>query len=209
VLRTEGLTIRFGGLDRGFNNVNLDIRRGEIADHRAERRGQEPLLQLRHRRAGPTSAASCSTERHTGRPPTLISRSGIALPIQITNILPNATTLETSASPHNRAATLEHAPPTTTASATSSRRRRQHWRRSASPARADELAPICARRAAQPGIGIALATEPDFVPDEPTAGHERRPRPTTRFQLVRKIAKDLTILIVEHDMPLVMDWPIG
>ena len=29
VLRTEGLTVRFGGLT-ALNNVNLDIRRGEI-----------------------------------------------------------------------------------------------------------------------------------------------------------------------------------
>jgi branched-chain amino acid transport system ATP-binding protein len=53
-------------------------------------------------------------------------------------------------------------------------------------------------------IGIALATEPELLClDEPTAGMSTAETHDT-IQLVRKIAKDLTILIVEHDMPLVM-----
>jgi branched-chain amino acid transport system ATP-binding protein len=53
-------------------------------------------------------------------------------------------------------------------------------------------------------IGIALATEPQLLClDEPTAGMSAAETQDT-IQLVRKIAKDLTILIVEHDMELVM-----
>ena len=53
-------------------------------------------------------------------------------------------------------------------------------------------------------IGIALATEPQVLClDEPTAGMSTAETHDT-VALVRRIAKDLTILIVEHDMPVVM-----
>jgi len=54
-------------------------------------------------------------------------------------------------------------------------------------------------------IGIALATEPKLLClDEPTAGMSASETHDT-MQLVRRIAKDLTILIVEHDMQVVME----
>jgi branched-chain amino acid transport system ATP-binding protein len=54
-------------------------------------------------------------------------------------------------------------------------------------------------------IGIALATEPRLLClDEPTAGMSAAETHDT-MALVRRIAKDLTILIVEHDMQVVME----
>jgi branched-chain amino acid transport system ATP-binding protein len=54
-------------------------------------------------------------------------------------------------------------------------------------------------------IGIALATEPQLLClDEPTAGMSAAETHDI-MQLVRRIAKDLTILVVEHDMQLVME----
>jgi branched-chain amino acid transport system ATP-binding protein len=54
-------------------------------------------------------------------------------------------------------------------------------------------------------IGIALATEPQLLClDEPTAGMSGAETHET-MALVRRIAKDLTILIVEHDMQVVME----
>ena len=54
-------------------------------------------------------------------------------------------------------------------------------------------------------IGIALATEPTLLClDEPTAGMSVTETRAT-VELIRRIAKDLTILIVEHDMEVVMD----
>ena len=53
-------------------------------------------------------------------------------------------------------------------------------------------------------IGIALATEPKLLClDEPTAGMSVTETHAT-VDLVRRIARDLTILIVEHDMEVVM-----
>jgi branched-chain amino acid transport system ATP-binding protein len=54
-------------------------------------------------------------------------------------------------------------------------------------------------------IGIALATEPQLLClDEPTAGMSQVETNET-MELVQRIAKDLTILIVEHDMAVVME----
>jgi branched-chain amino acid transport system ATP-binding protein len=53
-------------------------------------------------------------------------------------------------------------------------------------------------------IGIALATEPQLLClDEPTAGMSVSETRST-VELVRRIARDLTIVIVEHDMEVVM-----
>jgi branched-chain amino acid transport system ATP-binding protein len=53
-------------------------------------------------------------------------------------------------------------------------------------------------------IGIALATEPRLLClDEPTAGMSVTETHAT-IDLIRRIARDLTILIVEHDMEVVM-----
>ena len=54
-------------------------------------------------------------------------------------------------------------------------------------------------------VGIALATEPQLLClDEPTAGMSAAETHDT-IELVRSIAKDLTILIVEHDMQVIME----
>jgi branched-chain amino acid transport system ATP-binding protein len=53
-------------------------------------------------------------------------------------------------------------------------------------------------------IGIALATEPQLLClDEPTAGMSV-PETHATVELIRRIAADNTILIVEHDMEVVM-----
>ncbi|HEY1311064.1 MAG TPA: ATP-binding cassette domain-containing protein, partial [Pseudolabrys sp.] len=54
-------------------------------------------------------------------------------------------------------------------------------------------------------IGIALATEPVLLClDEPTAGMSAAETHET-LRLVQRIAENLTILIVEHDMEVVME----
>jgi branched-chain amino acid transport system ATP-binding protein len=54
-------------------------------------------------------------------------------------------------------------------------------------------------------IAIALATEPQLLClDEPTAGMSVTETHAT-VELVRRIARNLTILVVEHDMEVVMN----
>jgi branched-chain amino acid transport system ATP-binding protein len=207
VLRTEGLTIRFGGLT-ALNNVNLDIRRGEIrAIIGPNGAGKSTFFNCVTGVLRPTAGRILLNGSDiTGLPPNLISLAGVARSYQITNILPNATTLEN------------------VRIAAQSRRHGWNMLRNYSSFRdiiekaegvlasvglagkTDELAcNLSHGEQRNLEIGIALATEPQLLClDEPTAGMSASETRDT-IQLVREIAKNLTILIVEHDMPLVMD----
>jgi branched-chain amino acid transport system ATP-binding protein len=206
VLRTEGLTIRFGGLT-ALNNVNIEVGRGEIrAIIGPNGAGKSTFFNCLTGVLRPTSGGILFNGADiTGLPPNLISRAGIARSYQITNILPNATTLE-----NVRIAAQS---------------RRHGWNmfrhhgdfrdiieKAESvlasvglAAKADELAANLSHGEQRNlEIGIALATEPQLLClDEPTAGMSASETHDT-IQLVRSIAKDLTIMIVEHDMQLVM-----
>jgi branched-chain amino acid transport system ATP-binding protein len=207
VLRTEALTIRFGGLT-ALNKVNLEIQRGEIrAIIGPNGAGKSTFFNCVTGVLRPTSGRILLNGADiTGLPPNLISRAGIARSYQITNILPNATTLE-----NVRIAAQS---------------RRHGWNMLRNyrefrdiiekaeavlasvglASKADELASNLSHGEQRNlEIGIALATEPQLLClDEPTAGMSAAETHDT-IQLVREIAKNLTILIVEHDMPLVMD----
>ena len=207
MLRTEALTIRFGGLT-ALNNVNFDVRRGEIrAIIGPNGAGKSTFFNCLTGVLRPTSGRIVLNGNDiTGLPPNLISRQGIARSYQITNILPNATTLEN------------------VRIAAQSRRHGWNMFRHHSEFRdiigkaksvldsvglagkADELAANLSHGEQRNlEIGIALATEPQLLClDEPTAGMSASETDDI-MQLVRRIAKDLTILIVEHDMPLVME----
>src|SRR4029079_19291986 len=207
VLRTEGLTVRFGGLT-ALDNIDFEIRRGEIrAIIGPNGAGKSTFFNCLTGGLRPTSGRILfNGENIAGLPPNLISQKGIARSYQITNILPNATTLEN------------------VRIAAQSRRHGWNMLRHHSSFRdilgkaeavlasvglagkADELASNLSHGEQRNlEIGIALATEPQLVClDEPTAGMSAAETHDT-IQLVREIAKNLTILIVEHDMPLVMD----
>ena len=207
MLRTEGLTIRFGGLT-ALNNVNLDVRRGEIrAVIGPNGAGKSTFFNCVTGVLRPTSGRILLNGNDiTGQPPNQISRSGIARSYQITNILPNATALEN------------------VRIAAQSRKHGWNMFRHYTEfrdiidkaesvlasvglaAKADELASNLSHGEQRNlEIGIALATEPQLLClDEPTAGMSAAETQDI-MQLVRKIANDLTILIVEHDMPLVME----
>src|ERR1043166_6937973 len=95
VLRTEGLTIRFGGL-AALNNVNVTVSRGEIrAIIGPNGAGKSTFFNCLTGVLRPTSGRILFNGTDiTGLPPHLISRAGIPRSYQITNILPNASTLE-------------------------------------------------------------------------------------------------------------------
>jgi branched-chain amino acid transport system ATP-binding protein len=206
VLRTEGLTIRFGGLS-ALNNVNFAIQRGEIrAIIGPNGAGKSTFFNCLTGVLRPTSGRVVfNGEDITGLPPNEISRKGIARSYQITNILPNATVLENvriaaqsrrhgwSMFKHYTAFTdiLDKAHAVLAAVSLAGK--------------ADELAANLSHGEQRNlEIGIALATEPQLLClDEPTAGMSAAETHDT-VALVRRIAKDLTILIVEHDMPVVM-----
>jgi branched-chain amino acid transport system ATP-binding protein len=145
-------------------------------------------------------------ENITGFTPNRISQRGIARSYQITNILPNATTLE-----NVRIACQSRA------HGWSMLRHHSAFRDIIGKAqavlesvglrsKADELAANLSHGEQRNlEIGIALATEPQLLClDEPTAGMSAAETHDT-MALVRRIAENLTILIVEHDMQVVME----
>jgi len=207
VLKTELLTVRFGGLT-ALSQINFEVQRNEVrAIIGPNGAGKSTFFNCLTGVLLPTDGRILfNGEEINGLPPNLISQKGIARSYQITNILPNATTLE-----NVRIAAQS---------------RRHAWNmvahHSAFPdinekaeaalesvglsAKAKELAANLSHGEQRNlEIGIALATEPSLLLlDEPTAGMSAAETHDT-MQLVRRIAKNLTILIVEHDMQVVME----
>jgi branched-chain amino acid transport system ATP-binding protein len=206
VLRTDGLTVRFGGLT-ALNNVSMSVPRGQIrAVIGPNGAGKSTFFNCLTGVIRPTSGRIVfDGEDITGLPPYLISRKGLARSYQITNILPRATVLE-----NVRIAAQS---------------RRYNWRmlrhhRAYTDVldrahavlasiglddKAEELAANLSHGEQRTlEIAIALATQPKLLClDEPTAGMSVAETHYT-VELIRRIAANLTILIVEHDMEVVM-----
>jgi branched-chain amino acid transport system ATP-binding protein len=206
IIRTEALTVRFGGLT-ALNAVNFEVQRGEIrAIIGPNGAGKSTFFNCLTGVLRPTSGRIVfAGEDIGGLPPNRISRQGIARSYQITNILPNATTLE-----NVRIAAQS---------------RRHGWNMVrhhrdlhdimdkaetvlASVGLAGKAGDLAANLShgeqRNLEIGIALATEPQLLClDEPTAGMSAAETHGT-MELVRRISENLTILIVEHDMQVVM-----
>src|SRR5204863_8314089 len=91
ILRTEGLTMRFGGL-AALNQVSLSIPRGEIrAIIGPNGAGKSTLFNCITGVLTPTGGRILfEGDDITGLPPHQISQKAIARPSQITNILPGA-----------------------------------------------------------------------------------------------------------------------
>ena len=207
ILRTEGLTVRFGGLT-ALNDVNVEVRRGEIrAIIGPNGAGKSTFFNCLTGVLRPTAGRILlDGEDVTGLPPNRISQKGIARSYQITNIMPNATTLENvriaaQSRRHSWSLLTHHL-------AYRDILARAEGALSAVglAGKADELAANLSHGEQRNlEIGIALATEPQLLClDEPTAGMSAAETHDT-MELVRRIAKDLTILIVEHDMQVVME----
>jgi branched-chain amino acid transport system ATP-binding protein len=198
--------VHFGGL-AALNNVSIAVQPGEIrAIIGPNGAGKSTFFNCVTGVLRPTAGRIIfAGEDIAGLPPHRISQKAIARSYQITNILPGATVLEN------------------VRIAAQSRRHAWHLLRhyrsytdvidqaravlDAVGLREDE-AEVAANlsHGAQRNleIGIALATEPKLLClDEPTAGMSITETHATA-ELIRHIASDLTILIVEHDMEVVM-----
>ncbi|MGH7247852.1 MAG: ABC transporter ATP-binding protein [Pseudomonadota bacterium] len=207
LLKTERLSVRFGGL-AALSEVNFQLAREQVR------------AVIGPNGAGKSTFFNCLTgvlrpsggriffngEDITGLRPNLISQKGIARSYQITNILPNATALENVriAAQSRRHAwnMISHH----SAFADIKDKAEAALQSVGLLGKAGELAANLSHGEQRNlEIGIALATEPQLLClDEPTAGMSAAETNETK-ELIRRIAKDLTILIVEHDMEVVME----
>jgi branched-chain amino acid transport system ATP-binding protein len=207
LLKTERLSVRFDGL-AALSDVNFELARDEVR------------AVIGPNGAGKSTFFNCLTgvlrpsggriifndEDITGLRSNLISQKGIARSYQITNILPNATALENAriAAQSRRHAwnMVSHH----SAFADVNEKAEAALAAVGLLGKAKELAANLAHGEQRNlEIGIALATEPQLLClDEPTAGMSAAETNETK-ELIRRIAKNLTILIVEHDMEVVME----
>jgi len=206
LLATQDLTVRFGGL-AALNGVSIAVPRGEIrAVIGPNGAGKSTFFNCLTGVLRPTSGRILFDGQDiTGLPSDRVSHRGLARSYQITNILPGATVLENV---RVAAQSRRHA--------WSMLRHHGSYRDLIDRARdvlasvglADKTMELAANLShgeqRNLEIGIALATEPKLLClDEPTAGMSVTETHQT-VELVRRIAKDLTIMIVEHDMEVVM-----
>jgi len=207
LLRTVGLTIRFGGLV-ALNDVNFAVDREEIrAIIGPNGAGKSTFFNCLTGVLRPSSGSiELAGEDITGLTPDRISRKGIARSYQITNVLPNATTLENvriaaQSRRHSWSLLTHHQ-----AYRDIIEKAEQSLDAVGLLGKAAELAANLSHGEQRTlEIAIALATEPQLLClDEPTAGMSAAETHET-MTLVRRIAKHLTILIVEHDMQVVME----
>ena len=206
-LRTEDLTVRFGGLT-ALNQVNFAVGRDEIrAIIGPNGAGKSTFFNCLTGVLRPSSGHILFDGGDiTGLSPDRISHRGIARSYQITNILPNATALENvriaaQSRRHGWSLLAHH------------RAYRDIIAKAEAVLEAVGLLTKAYELAANLShgeqrnleVGIALATEPQLLClDEPTAGMSAAETQDT-MALVRAVAKNLTILIVEHDMQVVME----
>jgi len=207
ILKTELLTVRFGGL-AALSQVNFEAQRDEIrAIIGPNGAGKSTFFNCLTGVLRPTSGRIIfDGEDIRGLPSNIISQKGIARSYQITNIMPNASSLENvriaAQSRRHSWSMLKHH----SAFADINEKAEAALDSVGLLSKAYELAANLSHGEQRNlEIGIALATEPRLLClDEPTAGMSAAETHDT-MQLVRRIAKNLTILIVEHDMQVVME----
>src|SRR5690348_11077240 len=200
------LTVRFGGL-AALSEVNFELQRGEIrAIIGPNGAGKSTFFNCLTGVLRPTSGrVYFGGEDITGLPADRISQKGIARSYQITNIMPNATALENvrvaAQSRQHSWNMVRHR----LAFGDLLEKAERALDSVGLLSKANELASNLSHgQQRNLEIGIALATEPTLLClDEPTAGMSAAETHET-MALVRRIAKNLTILIVEHDMQVVM-----
>jgi branched-chain amino acid transport system ATP-binding protein len=206
ILRTENLTVRFGGLT-ALKQVSLAVARGEIrAVIGPNGAGKSTLFNCLTGVLRPTEGRIIlDGEDIAGLSPHAISHKGVARSYQITNILPGASVLENvriaaQSRRHGWGLWRHHL-----AYADLVERSRRVLAAVGLEDKEEELAANLSHGEQRTlEIGIALATEPRLLClDEPTAGMSAAETRAT-VELVRRIAADYTILIVEHDMEVVM-----
>jgi branched-chain amino acid transport system ATP-binding protein len=207
ILKTESLSVQFGGL-AALSQVNFEAGGGEIrAIIGPNGAGKSTFFNCLTGVLRPSSGRIVFDGHEiTGLPSNAISQKGIARSYQITNILPNATVFENVriaaqsrrhswniVAHHNALADINQKAETALHAVGLLGKAREY---------ASNLSHGEQRNLE---IGIALATEPKLLClDEPTAGMSQAETEETK-QLVRRIANNLTILIVEHDMQVVME----
>jgi branched-chain amino acid transport system ATP-binding protein len=207
ILETEGLSKSFGGV-QAIDGVDLAVREGRITSLIGPNgAGKTTLFNMLTGELAPTDGRVIfEGEDITGEPPEAIARKGIARSFQITNVFPELSVLE------NVLVAVQA-------------RHRGGWNfyrhADSKPEYRDEALDILERvglaeiqdkqvAALSHGdkreleLGLVLAIDPDLLLlDEPTAGMSQAEIEGV-LDLIEEIARDHTVMLVEHNMDIVM-----
>ncbi len=207
ILKTKNLTKHFGGL-AAVQDVTFTVQKGDLQSIIGPNgAGKSTFFKLITGELKPTSGQIIFFDQDiTLLPQTAISRLGIAVAYQITNIFPLLTVFENvRVAAQSRKTTFNF------------------WSKSESHGEfmdrafhlleeinlldfKDEMAANLSHgHQKRLEIGIALATEPKLLLlDEPTAGLSPIETRET-IELIKKISQQVTILLVEHKMKVIME----
>ncbi|MFB2551481.1 ABC transporter ATP-binding protein [Ensifer soli] len=206
LLSTRGLTRRFGGLT-AVDAVDFDLAQGEIrALIGPNGAGKTTFVSLLSGRIAPDAGTVTFLGRDiTTEPAHRRVAAGIAYTFQITSIYPRLTVLENAALAAQSALSRKNGllgrvpEATVTARAGAALARVGLSERAATPAGALSYGH---QRLLEVAMGLAL--EPRLlILDEPTQGLADG-EIEAFCVLVREIARDATVLLIEHNMPVVM-----
>ena len=207
LLKTQDVSVAFGGV-RAVDSVNFNVPRGEVrALFGPNGAGKTTFFNILSGRFPPSSGSIVFDGVDiTGMPPRKIVRLGLVRTFQISSIFPGLTVFENVWAACNTSHGLVE-------TILSPARRRSVAMKVEAILETLQIQSLAKRTASELSYGdqrvaeiaIALGLRPKLLLlDEPTAGMS--PTETQRVvDLVNRLRSDLTIVIVEHDMELIMN----
>jgi branched-chain amino acid transport system ATP-binding protein len=207
VLETRGLSVNFGGL-RAVDNVDVSVVRGGITSIIGPNgAGKSTFYNLVTGAIRPTAGQVFLEGREiTGTPTNKLAAMGLSRSFQITNLFPASTVFE-------NLRLAAHALEPISLSLLPVRRAKRAEEKAEAlierfglVAKATELAGHLSHgEQRRLEIAVALACEPRLlILDEPTQGMSHTDTEEAS-QMVRDLSKEITIVLIEHDIDIVMD----
>ena len=207
VLKTISLTKNFGGL-AAVDNVSFKVEEGDlqsiIGPNGAGKSTFFKLISGEHKPTG--GKIIFDGQDITALPQTAISHRGIAVAYQITNIFPMLTAMENiRIAAQSRLTTFNFWSLASSLEKVVDQTLDILEQIGLAEFRDEVVANLSHGHQKRLEIGIALATRPKLLLlDEPTAG--LAPMETRQIiELIKKIAQNLTIILVEHKMKVIME----
>lgn len=207
VLETRGLSVNFGGL-KAVDQVDVAVRRGGITSIIGPNgAGKSTFYNLVTGAIRPTAGqVFFEGNEITGKPTHKLAAMGLSRSFQITNLFPQATVYENlRLAAHALEPWMLSLLPVKSVKSVE-RKAEALIERFGLAAKATELAGHLSHgEQRRLEIAVALACDPQLlILDEPTQGMSHTDTEEAS-RMVRELSKDITIVLIEHDIDLVMD----
>lgn len=207
ILRTDGLTRKFGELT-AVNDVDLEIHEGEIRGVIGPNgAGKTTVFNMLSGMLDPTSGKIFfRDEEITDMPPHKITNRGMALAFQITSIFPELTVTENVLGALNGQKSFLNPLERYGHDEEGIKRVMEILTRVGLAEHADETAENLSHGDQKVlEMALALASDPELLLlDEPAAGLSANETRTV-VDLLEELRGEITIMLIEHDMDLVME----